>query len=37
LKPNNLKVFVNKKTKGSKQNSQNRLLSPMPAELGLKQ
>jgi hypothetical protein len=28
--PNNLKVFGSKKTKGPKQDSQNRLWSPMP-------
>jgi len=28
-KPNNLKVFGNNKTKGSKQDSQNRLIPPM--------
>ena len=28
LQPNNLEVFVNKKTKGSKQDSKNLLRSP---------
>jgi hypothetical protein len=31
-KPNNIKVFVDKKTNGGKQDSQNRLRGPMSEE-----